>query len=123
MIKSVNGAIEHITMDVAPVIKGNRTMLPIRFVAEALGFSVTWDKGSRTVILSDKDIIVAIPVDSNDIIVNGVTFKSDVKPTLTNNRTMLAIANIARALGLVDGKDIIWNPATKQVTITRMVEK
>lgn len=92
-------------------------------MAEALGFEVEWDNANRTVILKDKDTIVKIPVDTNQIIVNGSVFESDVKPILKNDRTMFPIANIARALGLVDGKDIIWNRATKEIIIKREILK
>ena len=121
--KSIDGIEERIMMDIAPFIEGNRTMLPIRFVAESLGFNVQWDKESRTVILIDKENIVKIPVDTNQIIVNGKVYESDVKPVIRNNRTMLPIANIARALGLKDGKDIFWNGNTKEVLIIREVSK
>uniref|UniRef100_UPI0023F6BACA copper amine oxidase N-terminal domain-containing protein n=2 Tax=Peptoniphilus lacrimalis TaxID=33031 RepID=UPI0023F6BACA len=121
--KSIDGIEERIMMDIAPFIEGNRTMLPIRFVAEALGFNVQWDKDSRTVILIDNENVVKIPVDTNKIIVNGKEYISDVKPVIRNNRTMLPIANIARALGLKDGKDIFWNGNTKEVLITREVSK
>lgn len=53
----------------------------------------------------------------NKIIVNGKVYTSDVKPEINNNKPMLPIANIARALGLQDGKDIIWNSNTKTATI------
>ena len=106
-------------MDAAPFIEENRTMLPIRFVAEALGFKVEWDHVNRTVILMDKENVVKIPVDTNQIIVNGKVFESDVKPVLKDNRTMLPVANIARALGLKDGTDILWDETTKKVTIIR----
>lgn len=123
MVKSVDGVEERIMMDIAPFIEKDRTMLPIRFVAEALEFNVQWDKDSRTVILIDKENVVKIPVDTNKIIVNGKEYISDVKPVIRNNRTMLPIANIARALGLKDGKDIFWNGNTKEVLITREVSK
>ena len=123
MSKSVDGVEQKINMDIAPFIEGNRTMLPIRFVAEALGFNVQWDNDNRTVILIDKENVVKIPVDTNQIIVNGKVYESDVKPVIRNNRTMLPIANIARALGLKDGTDIIWNAATKEVKINREIEK
>lgn len=109
-------------MDVEPYIKDGRTMLPIRYVAEALGFDVEWDEANRTVILTDKENKVEIPVDTNKIIVNGKTYESDVKPEIVKDRTMLPIANIARALGLVDGEDIIWKEATKEVIIKRQVK-
>ncbi|MFR7349840.1 stalk domain-containing protein, partial [Peptoniphilus sp.] len=123
MIKSVDGVEQKVMMDIAPFIESNRTMLPIRFVAEALGFKVEWDDPSRTVILTDKDNVVKIPVDTNKIIVNGEVYESDVKPVLRNNRTMLLIGNIARALGLKDGTDIIWDAATRTVVIKREIEK
>ena len=123
MIKSVDGVDQKVFMDIAPFIEGDRTMLPIRFVAESLGFNVQWDNESRTVILIDKENVVKIPVDTNKIIVNEKVYESDVKPVIRNDRTMLPIANIARALGLKDGKDIFWNGNTKEVLITREVSK
>ena len=122
-VVTVDGVQKEVKMDVEPFISNNRTMLPIRFVAEALGFKVEWDDPTRTVILTDKDTIVKIPVDTNQIIVNGKVFESDTAPILKSNRTMLPIANIARALGLVDGKDIIWDGATKEVIIKRNIAK
>ncbi len=47
---TVNGQAQ--TMDQAPVIRDGRTYLPARYVAEALGFTVSWDAGSQTVTVS-----------------------------------------------------------------------
>ena len=123
MQKSVNGVVSQVRMDIAPFIYQSRTMLPIRYVAEALGFMVTWDANTRTVYLVDKENIVQIPVNTNNIVVNGKSFTSDVKPMIKNNRTMLPVANVARALGLEDGKDILWDAAMKYVTLRRNVLK
>lgn len=41
------------TMDTEPVIIDGRTMLPIRFVAENLGFDVDWDGNTRTITVSE----------------------------------------------------------------------
>ena len=108
-------------MDVAAYVKNGRVMLPLRYVAEALGLQVSWVPETKTVIIWDLTQRVEIPIKSNKIIVNGVTYTSDVKPEIKNSRTMLPIANIARALGLVDGSDIIWDPVLKQVKLTRRV--
>jgi len=45
----LNGA--SITMDVAPEITNGRTMLPFRWIAQALGASVNWDKDTQTVTM------------------------------------------------------------------------
>ena len=47
-------------MDAAPVIRENRTYLPIRYVAEQFGYDVLWDGASRTVRL-----VSELPVDWN----------------------------------------------------------
>ena len=106
-------------MDTKPYIKGGRTMLPLRYIAEALGYRVAWLSETRTAVIMDIGLRVEIPVDSNFIIVNGVKYTSDVKPDMRNNRIMLPIANIARSLGLKDGKDILWDEANRQVTLIR----
>ena len=106
-------------MDTKPYIKGGRTMLPLRYVAEALGYKVAWLSESRTAVIMDIGLRVEIPVDSSFIIVNGVKYTSDVKPEMRKNRIMLPIANIARALGLKDGKDILWDEVNRQVTLIR----
>ena len=123
MNNKYNGIASKKGMDVAPYIKNGRTMLPIRYIAEALGMGVTWDAKTRTVIIEDMFYRVEIPVNTNKIIVNGKTYTSDVKPEIKNNRTMLPIANIARALGLKDGEDIIWDNVKKQVVIRRIYSR
>jgi len=47
---TVNGEAQ--TMDVAPEISNDRTMLPARYVAEAFGFNVGWDAATQTVLIS-----------------------------------------------------------------------
>lgn len=46
----VNG--KDVTLDVPPMIINGRTMVPVRFVAEALGCEVNWDGSSQTVIIT-----------------------------------------------------------------------
>lgn len=122
LIKNINGVEADVNMDVAPFIRDGRTMLPLRYIAEALGFKVDWDRATRTVTLTDKEFKVQIPVETNKIIVNGSTYYSDANPVIRNNRTMLPVANIARALGLKDGTDILWDANTRVATITRLVK-
>lgn len=122
LFKNINGVETEVNMDVASFLKDGRTMLPLRYIAEALGFKVEWDRATRTVTLSDKSFKVVIPTSTNQIIVNGTTYYSDANPVIRNNRLMLPVANIARALGLKDGTDIIWDASARVATITRLVE-
>ncbi len=50
------------TLDVAPVIINERTMLPIRFVAESFGFDVSWNHFTQTVtIIKSFNLLTDIP--------------------------------------------------------------
>ncbi len=40
------------TLDVAPTTINDRTMLPIRFIAESFGFDVEWDENTQTVTIT-----------------------------------------------------------------------
>ena len=40
------------TLDVAPILVNDTTMLPIRFIAESFDLDVEWDESSRTVIIT-----------------------------------------------------------------------
>lgn len=39
-------------MDTAAILKNSRTYAPVRYLAEAAGFSVDWDNGNRTVVIT-----------------------------------------------------------------------
>lgn len=42
---------QKISLDVPPEIKNGRTMVPIRFIAENFGYTVTWDGTTKTITL------------------------------------------------------------------------
>lgn len=45
-------------MDVPPVVKEGRTLVPVRAVSEAAGLEVGWDSGERTVVITDENAII-----------------------------------------------------------------
>ena len=55
----LNGAAQ--TLDTTPVIINDRTMLPIRFIAESFGFDVEWDQSTQTVTISGSAAETAQP--------------------------------------------------------------
>ena len=122
LVRTVDGNVTNITMDVAAYIEKDRTYIPLRFVGEALGFDVTWDNASRTAILKNRDKVVKVAVDSNVFYVNGEKFESDVKPQIKNSRTMIPVGNFARAIGLKDGETIFWNDKTREVRIIQEIK-
>ena len=52
---------EQQTLDTAPVIINDRTMLPIRFITESFGFDVAWDGNEQLVTISKSAEAVQTP--------------------------------------------------------------
>ena len=57
-----NGKI--IKSDVAPFIQNDRTMVPIRFISETLGYEVGWNNDARLVTVKGKDTSIELKIDS-----------------------------------------------------------
>lgn len=51
--KTVNGVTEEIILDTPPMLLDDRTMVPLRFIAESLDKQVGWDNTNRTAIIID----------------------------------------------------------------------
>ncbi len=123
LTKEVGGKTTQVMMDALPFIEQGRVMLPLRYAAEALGMGVAWDNQTKVVTLKDKTNEVTIPVRTNQIIVNGTTYYSDVQPILRSGRVFLSVSNIARPLGLEHGKTIFWDNETKTATFVRKLSE
>ena len=98
----------------APVIRNDRTLVPIRAIIEALDGTVGWDGATRTVSLRIDDDTVKLIIDSKTAYHNGAAKQLDVSPTIINNRTMLPIRFIAESFELSVG----WDGDTRTVTVS-----
>lgn len=100
-------------LDAAPYIKNGRTFLPVRFVAETLGASVSWDAATSTATLSSEEGVIVVRTHDKMMLVNGKRVEMDAAPEIANNRMMLPIRPIAEALNCA----VDWNENTNKATI------
>jgi len=116
-VYKING-VDQAAMDQAPYIKGDRTYLPLRYVAYALGISdnnILWDGVNQTVTLIKNDKVVQVKIGSTQMLVNGAPVTMDAAPEVTAaGRTCLPIFFVAQAFGA----NVAWDAATSTVTIT-----
>lgn len=49
---------EKITLDVAPSIQNGRTMVPLRFISEALGYNVNFVNATKQVVIDDTQTVI-----------------------------------------------------------------
>ena len=103
---SVNGAVSE--KDAAPVIRNDRTLVPIRFITESLGGAVAWNGEIREVVLT---------IDGREIRMTiGKTLENyGVAPVIIDSRTFVPVRFVADTLGA----ETAWEDATKTVTVTK----
>ncbi|MBQ7033290.1 MAG: copper amine oxidase N-terminal domain-containing protein [Clostridia bacterium] len=104
----------NVTNDVAPKLVNDRTMLPIRFVAEALGGTVLWDEENRRVSITKENIHIEITIGSSMALVSGTQEFLDSPAFIENDRTYLPLRFVTENLGV---QDIIWDEVTYSITI------
>jgi hypothetical protein len=110
------------TMDVSPYIKNDRTYVPVRYLAYALGVAedgVTWDGDIQQVGINTDDASIILTIGSDTMTVNEEPVTMDVAPEITSDRTFLPARWVAEALGAT----VEWDDTAKQAIIKMPVEK
>ncbi|WP_246829162.1 stalk domain-containing protein, partial [Peptoniphilus sp. HMSC075B08] len=112
-------------MEVKPLIKYDRTFLPLRTLADILDAKVIWNEGTRTASFTREGLTALIQIDGKKIVLsNGETIELESKALNINGRIYLPLVNVAQVFGLTSGnrldgedQDIEWNDMDKTVTI------
>lgn len=107
---------EDITSLAEPITENGRTLVPVRFIAEAVGAKVDWDESNKKVILKKDDISVALKIDSHLIEYDDgkKTYGlGDVVPKIVGERTYIPARLVSNALGI----GIEWNEDTRTVDV------
>ncbi|MGI6317544.1 MAG: N-acetylmuramoyl-L-alanine amidase [Dethiobacteria bacterium] len=91
----------------------NRTMVPVRFVSETLGFYVSWEKEKKLVRVSQPGTIVELYIDQQTAYVNGEEQRLDTAAVLKGGRTMVPLRFLAETFGL----EVFWRKEERTVVI------
>lgn len=105
---------KEIQMDVAAYIENGRTMVPVRFISEALGLKVDWDGDSQTVFIGDSREI-EVKIGENKIKKSGNTIEIDAKAELKDSRAFVPL----RAIAEMTGSKVAWDGNTNTVKISK----
>jgi hypothetical protein len=101
-------------MDAAPYIDPaiGRTLVPVRYLADALGATTNWDADTQEVTVATAVYNIAMTIGSTTLAVNGQAQTMDVAPVINNGRTYMPARWVANALGY----QVDWN-AQYQIVI------
>ena len=118
---SVNGFSQEIDpgRGTSPVIKNGRTLVPIRAIVEALGGTVEWEENTKAINIRFESSFIKLQIGNKLAYVNGEYKQldpqnSNVKPEITNGRTMIPLRFVSENLGCT----VDWDGTTKTIMLT-----
>lgn len=114
---SING--EGKKMDAKPFIKNDRTLVPLRFIVEAIGGEVNWDNDNRLVTVNSKGKTIELPIDSKTIKIDGKDVNIDQAAIIKGDRTFVPIRFIAENLDMV----VNYINDTREIEISSFEDK
>ncbi|MBE3595901.1 MAG: phosphate/phosphite/phosphonate ABC transporter substrate-binding protein [Hydrogenibacillus sp.] len=110
----VNG--NDVTVDSAPYLKDGRTMVPIKFVSDALGYKIEWLGASKEVKITKGNQTLWLKIGSKTMYADAQKKRAvalDTAPEIKDGRTMVP----ARAITEAFGGTVSWEPTAKVASI------
>ncbi|SMP68443.1 stalk domain-containing protein [Anoxynatronum buryatiense] len=105
-------------LDAMPFIDGetNRTLVPLKFISEALGATVTWLPETRQVLITEGDTEILLTIGSKEVLVNGEMILIDTEPRIIPpGRTFVPL----RVIGELLGATVVYDEVTREISIER----
>jgi hypothetical protein len=101
--------------DAKPYVNSdNRTMVPVRFVAEALGCDVYWEvEGKGVVTIHKGGNRINLKIGESKATYNGTVRTFDTSAIIVDGRTFVPLHFIGELLG----EQVTWDPVTNTVSV------
>lgn len=110
---NLNGNAMTFEQDQQPMIKNDKTYVPVRKIFESFGMDVDWDSDTKTICANNDETEVTMSIDNNEMWVNGKCIQLDAQPFLDGDRAFVPIRAISEALNCV----VNWNGIFGLITI------
>lgn len=106
-------SIDDVNPLVVPYIRNDRTMVPLRYISEALGADVLWEEGWDGCIIKKGDKEIEFTFGSADFTVNGKKYTYEAPIEMLYDRTMVPLRFISEHLDC----NVYWEPINSAVII------
>ncbi|WP_281817974.1 copper amine oxidase N-terminal domain-containing protein [Vallitalea longa] len=101
--------------DAKPFIDANnRTLVPIRFISEALGAQVSWNGDLQQATIAYDNKVIELVINKKEISIDGQTQVMDTQAILKDSRTYVPVRFVSEAMGA----NVEWDSDNYIVSIT-----
>lgn len=102
------------TLDAPPMIVKSTTMVPLRFVGEAIGASLDWNAPEQRITFILYGRTIKLWVGKTSAMVNDEQVSLAVAPMIVNGRTLVPVRFVSENLG----SKVDWDGKLQRITIT-----
>lgn len=92
-------------ISVRPIIRDDRTLVPVRFISESFGADVAWNAETSTAVITLNGTTISLQTNSDIMTVNGEETKLDVPAQIISGRTLIPLRALVEGLG----KKVYWD--------------
>ncbi len=103
-----------VLLDVPAFISDGRTLVPLRFIGEALELDVSWHTATKTVTLTGAEGTVTLTIGMPKAYANNQQVSLSTPPTIKDGRTMVPLRFVSEALQA----NVDFVASSKLITIT-----
>lgn len=113
---SVNGKAS--TLDVAPFIVSGRTLVPLRFIGDAMGAKIDWEPKAQMITFTLSQKVVNFWIGKKEV-ANKIgptynkTISIDAAPIISSGRTFVPVRAVSELLG----GEVLYDAKTRVITI------
>ena len=109
---------EYLSFDTMPLAQNDRILVPLRGIAEALDFTVTWDQTSNRAVCTKDGTQIAVEIGTANAWVDGEARPQDVASLAQQNRTYVPLRFFSEAFGL----NVDWDGGHNTAVLTTAAE-
>jgi len=112
-----------LTLDVSPMIKNGRTVVPLRFIAESIQATVNYDAKDQKIVIKLGSFTITLQINNTETTVEEMiedkkTYRKIIlesPPFAYQGRTLVPVRFISEAFGL----EVLWESREQKITISQ----
>ncbi|MCL6658797.1 stalk domain-containing protein [Paenibacillus amylolyticus] len=99
VVDNTDTLIDQTNFNIVPLVKNNRTLLPLRFISESLGAQVAWDSKTSTATIKATGKSIKVTLGSSKMFINGKSFTLDAPAQYKEGRVFIPLRAVSEAFG------------------------
>ncbi|MDP4182190.1 MAG: beta-propeller domain-containing protein [Bacillota bacterium] len=133
LVNNTEKQVDSESEDIKPVIKNDRTLVPVRFISENFGAKVDWNANDKTVYILVGAKKVEMAIGRESMMLDGKSVSLDAAPEVIGNRTFIPLRKLAEALGkevlydrgliIVGSKENLYNTASEKGELDKIIAR